>query len=75
MTTEHASLGLDRLLSLKVLNLSSNKIRSIEGLATLQQLKRLNLSYNSISSLEGVSQLHGVNSPLEHLDLTGVAHV
>eukprot|EP00742_Colponemidia_sp_Colp-10_P016371 GILJ01018754.1.p1 GENE.GILJ01018754.1~~GILJ01018754.1.p1 ORF type:complete len:909 (-),score=207.05 GILJ01018754.1:13-2667(-) len=63
--------GLTRLTRLQILDLSSNKIKSIDGISTLLQLRRLVLAFNRISTLEGMRQVHGDAYQLEYLDLNG----
>lgn len=47
------------LVELQQLDLSSNKIRVIEGLASLKKLVVLNLSGNKIASIVGLKQVFG----------------
>jgi len=49
--------GLDKLLKLKSLILSDNKISKIEGIETLVNLQRLSLSNNYITKIEGLECL------------------
>jgi Leucine-rich repeat (LRR) protein len=44
---------------LRILNLSCNNIRVINGLSGLINLEKLNLSFNKISSLSNLKQLYG----------------
>lgn len=57
--------GVHRLHLLQELNLSNNKILTIEGLKELTQLKHLNLQGNTIKSIEHLN----TNQQLEYLNL------
>ncbi len=59
--------GLDRLVSLEVLDLSENQIGRIEGLDQLVNLNELNLNGNQIAKIEGLDRL----VKLKRLDLGG----
>jgi hypothetical protein len=64
-----AELQLDRFVNLKRLNLSCNRLRSLEGLpATMNNLEDLDLSDNRLRSLEGLPAT--MNNFME-LDLSG----
>ena len=56
---------------LKTLNLSNNKLTSLEGLSGLQKLQYLNVSFNFITSLKGMIELHGDHYDLRQLDIQG----
>lgn len=58
--------GLEKIGSLKVLNLQFNNITRIEGLDHLANLKELGLSFNLIETISGIEELKN----LEHLDLS-----
>lgn len=49
--------SLAQLVELQQLDLSSNKIRLIEGLSSLKKLSVLNLSGNKISSITSLKQV------------------
>eukprot|EP00195_Chlamydomonas_chlamydogama_P004001 CAMPEP_0202918426 /NCGR_PEP_ID=MMETSP1392-20130828/73410_1 /ASSEMBLY_ACC=CAM_ASM_000868 /TAXON_ID=225041 /ORGANISM="Chlamydomonas chlamydogama, Strain SAG 11-48b" /LENGTH=627 /DNA_ID=CAMNT_0049611479 /DNA_START=133 /DNA_END=2013 /DNA_ORIENTATION=+ len=53
--------------ALHTLDLSGNRLQSVQGLANLRSLKVLRLAYNQLSNLEGLGRATG----LEVLDLSG----
>jgi len=60
---------LDKLIQLRELNLSKNKISKIEGLENLTRLQKLNLSSNDIKSLPS-----GLFRKLRELQVFYIAH-
>ena len=64
------STGVNQLVNLVDLNVSSNCLVSLDGLQSLTKLQRIDLSYNMISSATEVAKL-GLNPNLRELSLKG----
>ena len=62
--------GLSLLVNLTELNLSNNRLFTLEGLEKLTKLAKLDVSQNMISSVTEVAKL-GINMELRELTLQG----
>lgn len=51
---------------MRVLDLQSNRIRSMEGLESLSSLEELYLAYNGITEIVGLDQLVRMNDDVDH---------
>lgn len=53
---------LGKLLDLRIMDLSCNKIRVINGLNGLFRLEKLNLSHNKIANIQNLKQVYKYDS-------------
>lgn len=65
----HLGQSLKHFIRLKKLDLSYNKLRTLEGIELAFNLRKLNLYFNSIQTWEEVNRLKFGNPQLEDLDL------